>query len=139
MGTVQKSLRIPRETAIEIEKLAQETGRDFSSVTKDLLSESIKMRRCPGIAFAEGVLGRRAKIAGTGLDVWEVIATYKSFDENFTRLGKAYHWLSQQQLRSAMGYYLIYQKEIDDLMERNDSWTEESLARRHPHLSGGVL
>ncbi len=93
----------------------------------------------PGITFAEGVLGRRAKIAGTGLDVWEVIATYKSVGKNFTRLGKAYHWLSQQQLRSAMGYYLIYQKEIDDLMERNDSWTEESLARRHPHLSGGVL
>jgi len=135
MNTVQKSLRIPRETALEIENIARETGRDFSSITKDLLAESIKMRRCPGIVFAEGVSGRRAKIAGTGLDIWEVIATYKSVGEDFKRLGEAYHWLSQPQLRSAMGYYLIYQEEIDELIMRNDAWTETSIARRHPHLS----
>ena len=138
MSTVQKSLRIPRETALEIERMAQETGRGFSSITKDLLAESIKMRRCPGIVFAEGVSGRRAKIAGTGLDVWEVIATYKSVGEDFKRLGEAFHWLSQPQLRSAMGYYVIYQEEIDELIERNDSWTKASLARRHPHLMGQV-
>ena len=136
MNTVQKSLRIPRETALEIENIARETGRDFSSITKDLLAESIKMRRCPGIVFAEGVSGRRAKIAGTGLDVWEVIAAYKSVDENINRLGEAYHWLSQQQLRSAIGYYFMYKREIDELILRNDSWTAESVAHRHPHLKG---
>jgi len=136
MNTVQKSLRLPRETAFEIEKMAQETGRDFSSVTKDLLAESIKIRRCPGIVFAEGVSGRRAKIAGSGLDVWEVIATYRSVDEDFKRLAEAYHWLRQPQLRSALGYYSIYKKEIDKLIIHNNSWTVESVAQRHPHLKG---
>ncbi|MDO9565134.1 MAG: hypothetical protein Q7J15_00090, partial [Candidatus Desulfaltia sp.] len=72
--TVQKSLRIPRETFDDIEKIASETGRKFSAIAKDLLAEAVKMRRCPGIVFVNGVRGRKAKIAGTGLDVWEIIA-----------------------------------------------------------------
>jgi len=136
MNSVQKSLRIPRETALEIEKMAQETGRDFSAVTKDLLAESIKSRRCPGIVFAEGVSGRRAKIAGSGLDVWEIIATYKSVDQDLKRLEKAYHWLTQQQLRSALGYYFAYAKEIEELIARNDSWTNKTVLDRYPYLKG---
>jgi hypothetical protein len=78
--TVQKSLRIPRETFDDIEKIASETGREFSAIAKDLLAEAVKMRRCPGIVFVNGVRGRKAKIAGTGLDVWEIIATYIVFE-----------------------------------------------------------
>ena len=107
MNTIQKSLRLPRETALEIEKISQDTGRDFSAVTKDLLAEAIKTRRCPGIVFTEGVSGRRAKIAGTGIDVWEIVATHQSVDQNFKRLETAYHWLTQQELKSAIGYYFF--------------------------------
>ena len=78
MPGIQKSLRLPPETMNEIERMAKETGQDFSNVTKDLLEEAIKMRRCPGILFAEGTTGRRARVAGTGIEVWEVIATYRS-------------------------------------------------------------
>ena len=91
MRAVQKSLRIPQDTVKEIERLAGESGRDFSSVTKELLAEAVKMRRCPGILFAEGVTGRRARIAGTGLEVREIIATYISVNSEFKRLQKAYH------------------------------------------------
>ena len=73
MPGIQKSLRLPEKTLREIEQLAKETGRDFSTITKDLLMEAIKMRRCPGIIFAEGVSGRRAKVGGTGIEVWEII------------------------------------------------------------------
>lgn len=136
MNTVQKSLRLPRETAHEIEKMARETGRDFSAVTKDLLAESIKTRRCPGVVFSDGVSGRRAKVAGSGLDVWEVVATYKSVEQDLKRLEMAYHWLTQQQLRSALGYYFSYKKEIDELIDRNKSWTNESVIGRYPYLKG---
>jgi len=136
MNTVQKSLRLPIDTALEIEKMALETGRDFSSVTKDLLAESIKIRRCPGIVFADGVAGRRANIAGSGLEVWEVIATYKSVEKDLKRLEKAYHWLTQQQLRSALGYYFAYSKEIDELIARSDSWTSKTVFERFPYLQG---
>ena len=136
MGAVQKSLRIPQGTFEEIERIARETGRDFSSIAKDLLAEAIKMRRCPGIVFADGVSGRRARIAGTGLEVWEVISTFRSVDQDLSRLQKAYHWLTEQQLRAALGYYTAYGEEIDELIERNESWSGATVAKRFPFLSG---
>ena len=135
MKGVQKSLRLPEETLKEIEQLATDTGRDFSTVTKDLLTEAIKMRRCPGIIFGEGVSGRRAKVAGTGIEVWEIISTYRSAGKDVKRLKKAYHWLSQEQLKSALGYYSAYPVEIDQLIERNESWTEKKIQERHPLMS----
>ncbi len=135
MGAVQKSLRIPQETVQQIEQLASESGSDFSSIAKDLLTEAIKMRHCPGIIFAEGVTGRRARVAGTGLEVWELIATYRSVNQSFKRLKKAYHWLTEQQLRAAVGYYKVYRGEIDLQIKQNESLTKESVFKRHPFLS----
>ncbi len=134
MAGVQKSLRLPPETMKEIEEMAKETGQDFSNVTKDLLQEAIKMRRCPGILFAEGTNGRRARVAGTGIEVWEVIAAYKSMKEDFKRLQKTYHWLSVEQLKAALGYYRIYPQEINRLIEQNEEWSEEKVRDRYPFM-----
>ncbi len=135
MGAVQKSLRIPQETVKEIERIASESGRDFSTIAKDLLSEAVKMRRCPGVIFAEGVTGRRARVSGTGLEVWEIIATYKSVKNNLDRLQKAYHWLTEQQLRAAIGYYSLYREEIDGQIKQNESWSPKKILEHYPFLS----
>lgn len=135
MATIQKSLRIPQDVAAAIEAMAQTTRRDFSSVANEILAEAVKMQRCPGIIFAESPSGRRARIAGTGLDVWEVIATYKSLDEDRERLHWAYHWLSTLQLKAALGYYTAYAAEIDGWISRNKSWDLERLAQQHPSLA----
>ena len=86
MTTVQKSLRLPEEAVKEIEALASDTGKDFSGIARDLLVEAVKMRRCPGIIFADGPTGRRARLAGTGIDIWEFIATFKGLGENYDKL-----------------------------------------------------
>ena len=134
MAGVQKSLRLPAETTKEIEQLAKETGQDFSNVTKDLLQEAIKMRRCPGILFTEGIAGRRARVAGTGIEVWEVIAAYKSMKEDLKRLQKAYHWLSAEQLKATLGYYTVYPQEIDRLIQQNEQWSDEKVRERYPFM-----
>jgi uncharacterized protein (DUF433 family) len=128
-------LRLPEETLREIEELSAETGQDFSTITKDLLTEAIKMRRCPGIIFGEGVSGRRAKVAGTGIEVWEIIAAYKSVGKDLKKLKKAYHWLSQEQVKAVLSYYSAYPEEIDRLIERNESWTKKKIQERHPLMS----
>lgn len=135
MPGIQKSLRLPEETLREIEQLAKETGRDFSTIAKDLLMEAIKMRRCPGIVFTEGVSGRRAKMGGTGIEVWEIIFTYKSVGKDLKRLKKGYHWLSTEQIRAALSYYSIYPQEIDQLIDQNESWTKKRIQERHPFMS----
>lgn len=135
MSSVQKSLRIPDEIAKIIQEQAESSGRDFSSVANELLAEAVKLKRCPGILFADGPAGRRARIAGTGLDVWEVISTYKSLNHDDARLRDAYDWLSEPQLRSALTYLRLYPDEIERQILRNESWSKEKLADRHPSLS----
>jgi uncharacterized protein (DUF433 family) len=135
MRAIQKSLRIPQKTVKEIEQIAKESGRAFSSITKDLLTEAIKMRRCPGIVFTDGVTGRKARVAGTGLEVWEIITTYIGVKQNFKRLQKAYHWLTEQQLRAALGYYAVYREEIDQQIEQNASWSKDTIIENYPHLN----
>jgi uncharacterized protein (DUF433 family) len=134
MPGIQKSLRLPPDTLKEIEQLAKETGQDFSTLAKDLLMEAIKMRRCPGIIFAQGTSGRRAKVAGTGIEVWEIVSAYRSMGEKFERLRKAYHWLSSEQLRTALGYYRTYPQEIEQLIDQNEAWTEKKLQERYPFM-----
>ena len=135
MATVQKSIRLPEEAVKEIEALASGTGRDFSGIARDLLIEAVKMRRCPGITFTDGPTGRRAKIAGSGIDVWEFIATFKGLGENYNKLKEAYHWLSEQQIRSALSYYALYTEEIDIKITRNDDITKNQVIKRFPFLA----
>jgi len=135
MAGVQKSLRLPQETLREIERMVQESGKDFSAVTKDLLDEAIKMRRCPGIVFAEGTSGRRARVAGSGIEVWEIIAAYQSLKKDAGRLKKTYHWLSPEQLRAALAFYSAYPEEIDRQIEKNQRWNQEETRKRHPFMS----
>ena len=134
MPGIQKSLRLPPETMSEIERMAKESGQDFTNITKELLEEAIKMRRCPGVLFAEGTGGRRARVAGTGIEVWEVIATLKSLKNDLKRLRKTYHWLSNEQIKAALGYYTAYPREIEQLIQQNEGWDEARVADRYPFM-----
>jgi uncharacterized protein (DUF433 family) len=135
MATIQKSLRIGAETAREIEQLGVQIGLDFSGTANQLLDEAIRMRRCPGIAFTSGPSGRRATVAGTGIDVWEIIATYKSVGGDATRLQRTYDWLKEPQLRAALAYYALYPDEVDARLTQEDRWTPEALAARSPAVA----
>jgi len=136
MPSVQKSIRFKENVFREIEQIARESGEEFSVVANELLDEAVKTYRCPGIVFSEGTAGRRARIAGTGLEVWEVVAAYKSVGEEFKRLSKAYHWLTEQQLMAAVGYYKAYPEDIDPLIRQNEELTEESVNKKYPFLRG---
>ena len=137
MSTVQKSLRIPEEIINEIEDIARGAGKDFTAVANELLDEALKAHHCPGIVFSEGTAGKRARIAGAGIEVWEVIEGYKSVGNDMKRLTKAYHWLTEQQLKSAIGYYNIYKKEIDAIITENERWTSDLIRKKHPFLAAG--
>ena len=132
---IQKSLRLPKKIVQEVEQISRELKQDFSATAKELLEEAVKIHHCPGIIFAEGIRGKRARIAGTGLEVWELIATYKSVKENWECLQETYHWLTDQQISAALGYYKIYPEEINALIRQNESWTLERIAHHYPFLT----
>ena len=82
----------------------------------------------------DGPVGRRASIAGTGVDVWEVIATFKSVGADRERLKASYEWLSDRQLFAALAYYDLYPREIDARIEEEERWTPESLYEEFPFV-----
>lgn len=137
MPTLQKSLRLSEGIVREIDYIAKRAKKDFTAVTNELLEEAIKAHRSPGIIYSEGVSGKKARIAGTGIDVWEVIAVYKSSGQAFKRLQLSYHWLTEQQLKAALGYYSFYSEEIDALIAENEQWTQESIKQKCPFLTAG--
>lgn len=138
MVLAPKSLRIPPKVLKKIRLIAEATQKDFSRVANELLEEAVKARECPGIVFTEGVRGdRRARLADSGLEVWEIIEGYRSVKKSFKRLCKAYDWLSENQLRAALAYYETYPEEIDDLIELNQSWTPEKIKKLYPFLPVG--
>lgn len=126
------SLRIPDEVRETIEESCRRTGRDFSSVTNEMLSEAVKMRRIPGIAFGDGPTGRRAMVAGTGIDVWEVARDYRDMGESWEDLREAYEGLSDLQLRAALAYAEAYPEEIEERIKADERWTPEAVWTRYP-------
>ncbi len=90
------------------------------------------MRRIPGIVLADGPLGREARLAGTGLAVYEVVKAHRLMGEAWGRLREAFHWLSAQQLRAALAYAAAYPEEIDALLRDEDASTAEAIWSAYP-------
>ncbi|HZU76850.1 MAG TPA: hypothetical protein VFA70_08820 [Dehalococcoidia bacterium] len=84
-------------------------------------------RGVPEIVLAEGPAGPRARIAGTGIEVLEVIRTYKNTKCDLGRYAEAFHWLTPEQLRAALAYHHLYQDEIDTGLAEEDALDIEEL------------
>ena len=70
--------------------------------------------------------------------MWEVIATFKSVNEDRERLRASYEWLSDRQLSAALAYYDIYPREIDARLEREEHWTPERAWSEYPFMRPGT-
>lgn len=121
MTTETKTLRLRHGLRDEIERIAKRTRRSFSEVTQDLIEEALRMRKCPGIYFANEPAGREAKIAGTGLAVWEIIAVYKAVSKDERALRARFSWLTDAQIKAALLYYRHYPDEINTLIVENET------------------
>lgn len=91
------------------------------------------MRQCPGIYFADEPSGRAAKVAGTGLGVWEVVRDF-SRDRDADRIRKAFPQLSQAQITAALMYYARYRDEVQAQIDANAALTPETIEQQYPGL-----
>lgn len=136
MATPTKTIRLRPKLRAEIEGIARRTRRSFSEVAQALLEEAVRTRECPGIYFRDEPAGRVAKVAGTGLGVWEVIRDYKAAKGNEKKLRKWLPHLSTAQLQAATFYYTRFPQEIDaeiadDIAAHGEGRaTQEASARR---------
>ncbi len=132
MAGKPRGLRLPEDLELEIEREKERRGTSFSAAVVDLLRESVRMRRVPGIVFVDGPAGRRAVVAGTGLDVWEIVATWHEVGEDYRALRESYDWLTEPQLRAALGYYELYTEEVGVRLAREEWWTPGRVSSELP-------
>jgi uncharacterized protein (DUF433 family) len=132
--SVPVSVRLNAETYRLARELARRTSRSLSAIVSELAEEAFRMRRHPGIAFAGPPGDRRARVEGTGLDVWEVIAVYRACREDIDRTRRALEHVTPRQIEAALRYYRAYPEEIDALVAENERPREE-WERLYPHLA----
>src|SRR5690606_765971 len=96
-----RGIRLPQELSRSIEDQAGARGISWSAMATELLEEAVRMRRAPGILFVDGATGRRAAVAGTGLDVWEVVRSWVVGNRDHAALVEDYPWLTPMQLNAA--------------------------------------
>jgi len=130
MTTPTKTLRLRPQLRAEIDRIARRSRRTFSEVTQDLIEEALRMRECPGIYFADEPGGREAKVAGSGLGVWEVLRDYLAAGRDERALRKSLPQLSAAQVKACLLYYRRYPQEIDAEIRENATLTHRVIQTR---------
>lgn len=133
MATEHLTIRIDADLVRQVKDLAERQDRSTSYIIERLLEESLRMRRHPGIAFAEGAGGRRAIIAGTGLSVYEVIQLWQAHKKDRKAVLKFLSHIRPQQLEAALAYYQAFTSEIDQQIAQNTPSAAE-LVERYPFI-----
>ena len=81
----------------------------------------------PLVRFVDGPSGRRARLVGTGIDVWEVISVVRD-NGGDVRAAAAYLELSVGLVQAAVSYYGSYTEEVDEWIELNARESEDAHA-----------
>lgn len=131
-GPISVRLREPVQEAIRT--LARQARRPAAQVINDLLEEAVRSRRFPGVVFVEGPAGRRAHLAGTGLDVWEVVELVNEYGTPEAVI-RSFPRLTTAAIRTALAYAQQYSDEIRVFLELN-ARSPEDLNRDFPHVEG---
>ena len=125
------SIRLRSEDDRFVSDEARRLKRPRGSLVEEYATESIRSRRYPGIAFRGDDHRRRAWVVGTGLDIWEVVALMRDFDDE-RQLVEQYG-LAPGQVRIALAYSKEFGEEIDELIARGRR-SEQELVTRYPFI-----
>jgi uncharacterized protein (DUF433 family) len=79
----------------------------------------------PLIRFSDGPVGRRARLVGTGKDIWEIIAVVRD-NEGDAAEAASYLEVPLGLIQAAISYYGTYTSEIDHLIDLNEQETADA-------------
>jgi uncharacterized protein (DUF433 family) len=106
---------------------ARRVGLAPRTLAQRFVDEGLRREDHPLVRFVDGPSGRRAALVGSGLDVWEVIATVREND-NDPQETAALLEISPGLVQAAIGYYGDYREEIDADIELNEAEWERGYA-----------
>jgi hypothetical protein len=121
------SVRLSDATIQRLGARARRAHLPPRTLAQRYVEEGLRMDEHPLVRFAEGPAGRRARLLGTGKDVWEVVATVRDNDGD---LGEAARYLEMPLglVQAAVAYYGAYPDEIDQWIDLNEQETAEAHA-----------
>ena len=126
------SLELPEDVRAAIQETSERTRKDFAAVASEMLTEAVRIRRFPGIVFADSPVGRVPRIAGTETGVGDVIAAYNRVGRDRERLQAACPDLDDEQLELALAYWRAYHREIEAQLEGDLRRAIEAVWDKHP-------
>ncbi len=126
------SVRLNDATIARLGQHAQRVHLAPRTLAQRYVEEGLRMDDHPLIRFADGPSGRRAKLVGTGKDVWEIITAVRDNDGDAAETAR-YFEMPLGLVQAAISYYGAYRGEIDQWIEAN----EQQAAEAHAAWSAG--
>lgn len=121
------SVRLNDATIARLGRHAQRVHLAPRTLAQRYVEEGLRMDEHPLVRFAEGPAGRRARLLGTGKDVWEVIATVRDNGGDIAEAAR-YLEIPLGLVQAAVTYYGAYTDEIDQWIEVNAQEAAEAHA-----------
>jgi uncharacterized protein (DUF433 family) len=121
------SLRLGEATIERLGSRAKRVHMPPRTLAQRYVEEGLRMDEHPLVRFVDGPAGRRARLVGTGKDVWEVIATIRDNDNDLHEAAE-YLRLPLGLVQAAVAYYGAYTSEVDELIADNERMAEEARA-----------
>ena len=125
----QRSFRFDPAVLERVEQRARELGVSRTAVVERYVEEGLRQEVHYGIYFLDEPAGRRAKVGGTGLNVWEIVSTVQANNGSIKEAAD-YLTIPERLVLNAMRYYADYPDEIDAWIAENDRLYDEELARQ---------
>jgi hypothetical protein len=119
------SLRFSARTVERLDSRARRLQLPPRTLAQRYVEEGLRMDEHPLVRFVDGRAGRRARLVGTGSDVWEVIAAVKDNDGDVAATAEHLQ-VALGLVQAAVAYYGAFEAEIDEWIERNEQAATEA-------------
>jgi uncharacterized protein (DUF433 family) len=126
------SVRLTESTIQRLGARARRFHLPPRTLAQRYVEEGLRMDEHPLVRFAEGPAGRRARLVGTGKDVWEVVATVRDNDGDIAEAAR-YLEMPLGLIQAAVAYYGAYSDEVDQWIDLN----EQEAAEAHAAFTAG--
>lgn len=119
MGTTKGrplSIRLRPDFEELLEREANRAGLPKTRMLERLAEEAMRMGRFPGLVFRGPEHRRRAAVAGTGLDVWELVMLHQAEGKEAVL---AAHPVTGRQIDLALAYHREHPADVNRFLEEN--------------------
>lgn len=113
----QLSMRPTKRTLERLRERARLLGERHTTLAERYVEEGVLMDEHPNVHFIDGAMGRRPAVAGTGLDVWEIVEVARHNGGSVADTA-AYLEVDPRLVESALRYYGFNREEIEEWIAR---------------------